>query len=176
MLQIQRLAGWLFIGLLFIFLSPATQAQKLSDPEIASVAVTANQIDVNYGKLALEKSNNADIKKFAQTMINDHENIIREAGELAAKLNVTPKTNSMTQSLLDGESKTTKMLRSKKGRAFDKAYAENEAAYHKAVIEAVKTKLIPETDNAELKSLLQSVMPLLEHHQKMADDLAAQFK
>lgn len=176
MLPFKKLGGWLFIGLLFFFLSPATQAQKLTDPEIASVAVTANQIDVNYGKLALEKSNNADIKKFAQTMINDHENIIRAAGELAGRLNVTPKTNSLTQSLLDGEAQTTKMLKGKKGRAFDKAYADNEAAYHKAVIEAVRTKLIPETDNAELKDLLESVMPLLEHHQKMADDLAAQFK
>jgi len=154
----------------------ATQAPALTDPQIASVAVTANQIDVNYGKIAMNKSSNADIKKFAETMIKDHNDIIKQAVDLATKLNVTPESNSTTQSLLDGEKSMTDTLNSKSGAAFDKAYAENEAAYHDAVVNAVKTVLIPNTKNAELKNLLESVVPLLDHHLEMAKELAAKFQ
>lgn len=148
---------------------------KLTDPEIASVAVTANQIDVNYGKIALKRSKNADIRKFAQTMVNDHTNIIKQAVALAKKLGVTPKDNAMTQSLLSGEKKTEKSLKSKSGKAFDKAYIDNEVAYHEAVISAVKNVLIPQTQNAELKALLVKVMPLLDSHLEMAKKTQAEF-
>lgn len=171
--------NWLAVTVALILFVPAAKAQSqnpLSDPEIASVAVTANQIDVDYGQLALKKSHNADIRKFAETMISDHKNIIQQATALAQRLHVTPKTNAMTQSLLNGETATMKTLKAKSGTAFDKAYAQNEAAYHEAVVGAVKTKLIPETQNADLKGLLQSVVPLLEHHTMMAKELASKFK
>lgn len=155
---------------LFSLSASAQDAPKLTDPEIASVAVTANQIDVNYGKIALKKSKNAAVKKFAQTMINDHTNIIKQAVALAGKLGVTPKDNAVTQSLLDGEKKTAKKLNKLKGKAFDKAYINNEVAYHEAVISAVKNVLIPQTQNAELKALLVKVSPLLEAHLQMAKD------
>lgn len=141
---------------------------KLTDPEIASVAVTANQIDVNYGELAKKKATNAEVKKFAQTMIDDHTSIIKQATDLAKKLGVTPKDNAVSKSLLDGEKANLKMLNSKKGKDFDKAYIDNEVSYHEAVISTVKDVLIPQTDNSELKSLLESVMPLLQHHLEMA--------
>lgn len=141
---------------------------KLTDPEIASVAVVANQIDVDYGKIALKKATNPEAKKFAQTMIDDHNSIIDQAVALATKLGVTPKDNAVTQSLLDGAKKMKKTLNSKKGKAFDKAYIDNEVSYHEAVISTIKNVLIPQTQNSELKDLLQSVMPLLEHHLEMA--------
>lgn len=70
--------------------------------------------------------------------------------------------------MLDGAKTTTKTLNGKKGKDFDKAYIDNEVAYHGAVISTVKTVLIPQTQNTELKDLLQSVTPLLEHHLEMA--------
>ena len=179
MFSIKQSTKWLgAFAIAFTLLIPAAQAknsQKLTDPEIASVAVTANQIDVNYGKIAVKKSSNADIKKFAETMIRDHNGVIKQAVALATKLHVTPLTNATTKSLLAGEKTTTKMLNSKKGKAFDKAYADNEVAYHEAVIGAIKTTLIPDCSNAELKELLTSVMPVLEHHLHMAKEMAAKF-
>lgn len=141
---------------------------KLNDAEIASVAVTANQIDVEYGKVALKKATNAEAKKFAQTMIDDHTSIIEQAVALAKKLGVTPQDNAVTQSLLDGKKKMLKTLKSKKGEAFNKAYIDNEVSYHEAVISTVKNVLIPQTQNNELKDLLKGAVPLLEHHLEMA--------
>ena len=139
-------------------------ATKLTDAEIASVAVTANQIDIEYAQIAQKKSKNADVLKFAETMAKDHQSVIDQAVALATKLGVTPKDNATTKSFLAGAIKTKAMLNSKNGNAFNKAYIDNEVAYHKAVISVVETMLIPQSSNAELKSLLQNVLPALKAH------------
>jgi putative membrane protein len=160
------------------FLSLSADAQKntkLTDPEIASVAVTANQIDIDYAKIAEKKSKNADVIKFAQTMAKDHQSVIDQAVALATKLGVTPKTNATTKSFLAGAAKTKAMLNSKKGKAFDKAYIDNEVAYHKAAINEVETVLVPDATNAELKSLLQSALPLFKAHLAHAEMVQKQF-
>jgi putative membrane protein len=77
--------------------------------------------------------------------------------------------------LADAE-KTKKNLRSKSGKVFNKAYIDNEVAYHKAVIATVETVLIPGTDNAELKQLLESVVPALKAHLKHAEMLQTHYK
>ena len=140
------------------------ESPRLSDPEVASVAVVANQIDISYAEIAKKKSKDAEVLKFAETMINDHNAVIEKAAAVAKKLGVTPKDNDVSKKLLADAKKTREMLESKSGDAFNKAYIDNEVAYHKAVIDAVEGLLIPETDNAELKALLQNVVPALKAH------------
>ena len=142
---------------------------KLSDPEVASVAVVANQIDISYAEIAKQKSKDAEVLKFAQTMINDHNNVINQASALVKKLGVTPMDNAVSKQLLSDADKTKKMLNSKSGKAFDKEYINNEVAYHKAVISTVENVLIPETENSELKELLQNVVPALKTHLSHAE-------
>ncbi len=153
----------------------AQKAPKLNDAEIASVAVTANQIDINYAAIAKEKSKNAAVLEFAKTMSNDHKSVIDKAVALVTKLHVTPKDNAVSKSLNAGAKKTKAKLRAKSGKAFDKAYIDNEVAYHKAVIAAVEGILIPQAQNAELKALLQSVDPVLKTHLEHAEMVQKQF-
>lgn len=145
------------------------QNPKLSDPEVASVAVVANQVDIGYAEIAKEKSKNADVLKFAETMIADHKAVIGQASDLVKKLGVTPKDNDVSKKLNADAEKTKKMLKGKSGDAFNKAYIDNEVAYHKAVISTVEGLLIPESDNAELKQLLQNVVPALKTHLEHAE-------
>jgi putative membrane protein len=162
--------------LLLFFYTPAnSQATHLTDPEVASVAVTANQIDISYAEIAKKRSKNADILNFAETMANDHAAVIKQAADLAKKLGVTPKDNAVSRKLMSDAEKTIKQLKEKKGAEFDKAYIDNEVAYHKAVIDAVKNLLIPETDNKELKDLLQNVVPALDSHLEHAQMVQNKF-
>ncbi len=149
---------------------------KLSDAEVAHVAVVANQIDIAYADIAKEKSKEADILKFAETMKNDHNAVISQASALVKKLSVTPKDNSVSQKLLADAEQTKKTLRSKSGKAFNKAYIDNEVAYHQAVIGAVEGLLIPEAENAELKALLQNVVPALKTHLEHAQMVQKMYK
>lgn len=150
--------------IMFSAFSFAQQKPQLTDPEIASVAVVANQIDIKYAEIALKTSKNKDVKEFAESMSRDHNAVIKQAVALVTKLGVTPKDNAVSQSLEAGAEKTRKELSQKSGKEFDKAYIDNEVAYHKAVIGAVRDLLIPQSKNAELKSLLEAVLPALEAH------------
>jgi putative membrane protein len=147
----------------------AQQSKKLSDPEIASVAVVANQTDIEYAMIAKKKTKNAEVLKFAETMAKDHQSVIDQAVALVTKLGVTPKDNAVSKSLKAGGVKTKKMLNSKSGSAFDKAYIDNEVSYHKTVISTVENVLIVDASNKELKDLLQSVVPILKTHLEHAE-------
>ena len=140
----------------------AQQNPKLTDPEIASIAVTANQVDISYAELARKKSKDGEVLKFAETMARDHKAVIEQAVALAGKLAVTPKDNAVSKKLLADAEKTKKALQSKNGKAFNKAYIENEVLYHKAVISTVENVLIPKTENAELKAQLRRVLAAIE--------------
>jgi len=154
----------------------AKDAPKLTDPEIASVAVVANQNDIGFADIAKKKSKNADVLKFAETMANDHKAVIDQAVALVTKLHVTPKDNAVSKKMLADAEKTKKMLNSKSGDAFNKAYIDNEVTYHRAVIAAVQGVLIPQAQNSELKSLLEKVMPTLKAHLAHAEMVQSNFK
>jgi len=160
------------INLLIVLLISSSlfgQTPKLTDPEIASVAVAANQIDINYATIAKAKSKNADVLKFAATMATDHQSVIDQAVALVKKLGVTPKDNDVSKKLNADAETTKKMLNGKTGAGFDKAYIDNEVAYHKAVIETVQNVLIPQAQNGELKALLEKVLPILKTHLEHAE-------
>ena len=150
-------------------------AQAINDAQIAHIVVTANQVDIDAGKLAASMGTNAEVKKFGQMMVTDHTGVNKQAGELAAKLKVTPADNPTSQSLKDGGEKNLANLKTLKGAAFDKAYIDAEVAYHQAVLDAVDKTLIPGASNAELKALLVKVRPAfvahLEHAKKIQSSL-----
>ncbi len=144
-----------------------------TDPQIASIAVTANQVDVDAGKLAESKSKNKDVKQFAKNMVTDHSAVIKQAVALVTKLKVRPEDNATSKALKQGGKENVAKLKKLRGKAFDQAYAEHEVAYHQQVIDAVKNVLIPNAKNAELKALLEKVEPVLEQHLEHAKMLAA---
>jgi putative membrane protein len=152
--------------------SPSAFSQakpQLTDPEIASVAVTANKVDISNAEIATKKSKDSSILQFAATMKRDHQAVIDQAVALVTKLKVTPMDNAVSKKLLSDNAKTQAMLESKSGKAFDKAYIDNEVAYHKAVISVIETVLIPQSQNAELKGLLQKVLPAFHAHLEHAE-------
>ena len=154
----------------------ATAADKPTDPEISHIAYSAGVIDVEAAKLALSKTGNADVKAFAQSMQKDHEAVNDMALALVKKLNVTPQDNATSQALTKAAEEKRTELGKLDGAAFDKAYIDNEVAYHKQVNGALETLLIPAAQNGELKSLLETGLKLFQGHQQHAEHVAAGLK
>jgi putative membrane protein len=148
-------------------------ASKLTDPQIAAIVVVANQVDIDAGKLALEKSKNDEVKKFAERMITDHSAVLEAAGDLVAKLGVTPEETDASKQLAAGGAETRAKLQALDGDAFDRAYVDNEVAYHEAVIGVLKTQLIPAATNPELAKTLVSVQPAFDAHLAHAKQVQA---
>ena len=152
------------------------QAADINDAQIAHIAYTAGNIDIEAAKQALAKSKNAKVREFAQTMVRDHEAVNQKALALVKKLGVTPEDNPTSKSLSDAAAAERKKLAGMNGAAFDKAYAENEVAYHKTVNGALDSTLIPGAKNGELKSLLETGRTLFGEHQTHAEHLVGELK
>jgi putative membrane protein len=154
-------------------LSAHAQTAGPSDAQIAAIVVTANQVDIDAGKVAEAKSTNADVKAFGKMMVTDHTGVNKSATDLAAKLKLTPEDNPTAQSLKKGGEDNVANLKTLSGAAFDKAYVDHEVAYHQQVIDALDKTLIPNASNAELKALLVKVRPAFVAHLEHAKGLQA---
>jgi putative membrane protein len=161
--------------LLFLALPSPAAAQAappdLSDAEVAHVAVTANTIDIELGKLADSRSANPEVRRFAAIMVRDHGAVNERAAALAGRLGVTPKDNAVSRSLITGAKDASTRVEALEGAAFDQAYIEREIGYHQAVLEALDGTLIPTTENDELKQLLKEVRPAIAAHLAYARQL-----
>ena len=144
-----------------------------SDAQIAAIVVTANQVDIDAGKLAKSKAHAKEVREFAQRMITDHTAVNKSATELVEKLHVTPEPNPTSQSLQQGGDQNLANLKKLEGPAFDKAYIDHEVAYHEAVLSALDKTLIPSAQNPELKALLVKVRPAFVAHLDHAKEIQA---
>ena len=135
-----------------------------TDPQIAAIVVTANQVDIDAGKLAESKATNQEVKAFARQMVTDHTGVNKAATALVTRLKVTPEENATSRSLKSGGDANVQHLKALEGAAFDRAYIDNEVTYHQSVLDALDHTLIPGAKNAELKALLVKVRPAFEAH------------
>jgi putative membrane protein len=149
------------------------QAQQPNDAQIAHIVVTANQVDIDAGKLAEKQGSSAEVKAFGKQMVTDHSGVNKQATDLAKKLNVKPEDNPTSQSLKSGGDKNVAHLKTLKGAAFDKAYVDQEVTYHQAVLDAIDKTLIPSAKNAELKALITKVRPAIDAHLQHAKMMQA---
>jgi putative membrane protein len=148
-----------------------SSAAAPTDPQIAMIAVTADNVDIEAGKLAASKASNPKVKEFADLMVRDHTSVNKKATALAKKLKVTPEESDTSRSLKSNGAQTREKLRGLSGAEFDKAYIDNEVTYHELVAKVLDDTLIPNTKNAELKALLESAAPVFASHLKHAKEL-----
>jgi putative membrane protein len=163
----------------FYMLSGAGVAQtaaKPTDPQIAHIAYTAGQLDIEAAKQAISKSTNKDVRAFADDMARDHTAVNDKALALVKKLNVTPEDNDTSRALTKQAAEKRAELSKLSGAEFDKAYIANEVAYHKTVNGALETTLIPSASNPELKSLLQTGLKIFQGHRQHAEEVAVTLK
>jgi putative membrane protein len=147
----------------------AAQAQSgLNDLEVAHSAYTADVIDINYAKLALAKTQSLEVRHFAELMIRDHSAVNEGAGALLAKLGAKPQDNAFSKALSDGAAKETAKLSALSGKAFDRAYAQNELSYHETVNRIVGDIWIPAIQNAEVKEFLTQALVTFRAHEHHA--------
>jgi len=142
----------------------ASAANGPTDPQIVGIVLAADQIDIDYGKIALSKSKNKQVREFANRMVTDHSAVQKSVLGLAEKLGVKAEDSETSNSLKSGAAEIAAKLNKLKGKEFDKFYIDNEVNYHKSVTDAVDGVLIPSAQNSELKAALQGAQPLFLKH------------
>jgi putative membrane protein len=141
----------------------ASASAKLDDPTIVAIFDAANTWDIETGQLGATKGHNKEAREFGKMLMRDHRAVRQQGRDLARKLGVHP-TPPKDFAMAKDHAAAMRKLRAVHGAAFDKAFLENEVAYHKAVIDAVTNTLLPAIQNAELKDLVVKVAPAFQAH------------
>jgi putative membrane protein len=152
----------------------AGPAAAFSDAQIAHIAYTADSVDIAWARVALEKTTNPRVRRFAQDMVRDQTALNSQATALFQRLNLTPAPNGTSASLDRSADAKRRQYAGLTGQAFDRTYMQNEIAYHKKVNSALRARLIPDAKSPELKSLLQVGLLKYEQYQLQAEQLATQ--
>ena len=128
----------------------------------------SNMAEVAMGKLAQSKSQNADVKAFAEKMVTEHGAALTEVQTLAQSKGVTLPAD------LDAKHKAqSAKLEKMSGDAFDKAYAkQGGVAAHKETLAKLK-KAQKDTKDADVKAQVTKMIPVVEEHLKHAEGLAS---
>jgi len=143
---------------------------KLDDPTIVAIFDAANTWDVETGQIAVKKGSNKEVRDFGAMLSRDHKMVRQQGRDLAKKLNVTPTPPKDFAMAKDHEA-AVKKLNSLEGKEFDRAFLQHEVDYHKAVIDAMTTTLLPALQNQEVKDLVTKVAPAFTAHMQAAQNL-----
>ena len=147
-----------------------TRTASLDDPTIVAIFDAANTADIETGELGAKKGTTKEIREFGAMLARDHKNVRQQGRDLAKKLGVTP-TPPKDDDSMKSHAAVMKQLNSLSGTAFDRAFLQNEVAYHDAVIGAVTKTLLPAIQNADLKELVTKVAPAFVAHRDAAKKL-----
>jgi putative membrane protein len=169
-----QLSRWSMVAAAVVAIAPLSAqtkaAGKLDDPTIVAIFDAANTWDIQTGELAEKKGSTKEVRDFGAMLARDHKNVRQQGRDLAKKLGVTPTPPKDFAMVKDHEA-AMKKLESLKGKEFDKAFLAHEVAYHKAVIDAMNTTLLPALQNAEVKDLVTKVAPAFQAHEDAAQNL-----
>jgi putative membrane protein len=146
------------------------QAAKLDDPTVIAIFDAANTWDMETGALAAKKGTTKEVRDFGAMLVRDHKAVRQQGRDLVKKLGVHP-TPPKDFAMAKDHATALHTLRSQRGKAFDRAFLEHEVAFHKAVIDAVNTTLLPALQNAEARALVTKVAPAFQAHQLAAQNL-----
>ena len=128
----------------------------------------ANMAEVEAGKMAVSKSQSADVKAFAQQMIDDHGKALTEVQALATAKGVTLPTE------LDAKHKAMAAKLDKlSGEKFDKEYMKNAGVSDHKAVHATLTKDEKAAKDADVKALAGKMKPTVEQHLKSAEMITA---
>src|SRR3954470_12698837 len=150
--------------------SAQAAAPKLDDPTIVAIFDAANTYDVETGSLAVKKGSTKEIRDFGAMLVRDHSNVRQQGRDLAKSLGVTP-TPPQDFALAKAHADAMKSLGGLNGKAFDRAFLQQEVDFHNAVIDAVTKTLLPAIQNAQVKDLVTKVAPAFVAHRDAAQNL-----
>ncbi|XID74924.1 DUF4142 domain-containing protein [Alkanindiges sp. WGS2144] len=142
---------------------------QLNDAEIMSVLNTANMGEISQGQIALQKAQNVQVKNFAKKMVTEHTNNYQKGQALGSRLGITPQNNEVSTKLKKDSDDVVNKLNKTDIKDFDKEYIDSQIKVHKMVLKTIDDKLLPNAQNAELRTLLTQTRPTIAQHLQMAE-------
>jgi putative membrane protein len=136
------------------------------DKAFVQKAMQGGLAEVQLGQIALQKSNNEQVKQFAQRMVDDHGKLNEQMKPIAQQLGV-----SVPQQPSKKDSKNIAKMQALSGTDFDQAYIKDMVKDHKQDLSEFQT----EASNAQdpnVKSAATEGSKVIAQHLQMIQQLA----
>jgi putative membrane protein len=150
--------------------APEASAAALDDATIVAIFDNANTADIETGNLAAKRGSTNEVRQFGAMLARDHAMVRQQGRDLAKKLGVTP-TPPAGDTSAQAQAAVMRKLEGLRGLEFDRAFLEREVEFHKDVIAAIESTLLPAIKNNELRALVVKVTPAFQAHLTMAENL-----
>ncbi|HEY4014087.1 MAG TPA: DUF4142 domain-containing protein [Polyangiaceae bacterium] len=138
------------------------------DADVAAVLHSVNQGELDEAKLALAKSKNAEVRRFAQHMMVDHHDMMSKDKALLSRIHVAPSDNGVSHQLKTDGRQELSTLDGDTGRDFDRAYMAAQVKGHQHALELID-QMLPRVENADFRAAIQAAREKVEHHLREAE-------
>jgi len=142
--------------------------------DIVDIVAAINVGEIQAANIALKKAQNPEVKKFAQQMHTEHDNLNKEIMNLDVKLGIPDDRSARSMMIKEKNEYTLGRLKDKTGAEFDKTYIQDQVMMHKLALETLEHSLIPSAKDAKLKTALQKARESVIKHLKHAQSLEQQ--
>jgi len=156
-------------------MAASTSSSTWTDANIFALLDEANAADSTAGALAVTKGTASAVRDFGRRMVRDHHQLRAQGEALAKKLKITPAAPADDPVTPAAQKHMDNINATAKGKDFDKAYIDGEVDIHKAVLE-LATKAAGQTQNTELKNLIQKAAPVIQGHLDLAESVQKNLK
>lgn len=163
MSTLRKFASSIFV-LLAITSWNIAHADPIDADDFVNDASAAGIAEIEAGRAALENASSQAVKKFAQTMIDDHTQANNELAAIARKKNLELADNA---TLMNRARQF--ILERRDGESFDVAYARNQVGAHERSVELFQRGT--RAEDPDIKAFATKTLPKLEHHLQMARQL-----
>lgn len=148
----------------------APASRSWTDENIFALLDEANSADSTAGALAVTKGTAAAVRDYGRRMVRDHHQLRAQGEALAKRLKITPAAPADDPVVSAAQKHMGNINSTAKGKDFDKAYIDGEVEIHKSVLE-LATEAARQTQNTELKNLIQKAAPIIQGHLDLAESV-----
>ncbi len=137
----------------------SAQSQQISAADFVSQAAASNQFEIQSSQIAQQKSQNDQVKQFAQRMIQDH----TAAGDRLRSTVQGIQGVTMPSNLDQRHQQMVQMLQNASGAGFDRNYVQMQVSGHRDTANLFE-RYAQNGDNEQLKQFAQQTLPTLRQH------------
>lgn len=175
-----RMGGAVLVGLLALGVTgcsfpnkPVTTAaaevsEPLSSAEILQVLHAINVGEINQAQLALQRSTDPEVQRTAQTIIEDHTASNQRIANIAQMLSVSLEDSTLSEGIQFQAEQIRETLADLSGTEFNQTYLEKQVELHNVALDTVRTQLLPNAEQPEVRQMLEQAIPKLQLHRELA--------
>ena len=149
--------------------------REYTNTELLGFINAYNDAEIEIGKMVQPKATNAEVKAFAQRIVNEHTALKSAVSKLATSLTLTPAAPENDEDLQKDHQEAMRQLGEQaRGKDFDEKFLEHEIMMHKKILDEIEDAL-GRNKNEEIRPVLEQARAGIKAHLTAAEELEKKF-